>query len=562
MTPSLFEYLTLSLTEEQKEVAVSLKKEKNTEKETIHWLINKQWIKEETILQYYAEKYQLEMITEIDFNQIDSNVYRQFEYIYVKTHQILPLYIEDETVVAITWMPTSRHEELLKFIFEMPIRILFTSQLLFNQATIFCFDQKKTNTLSENKLIETYSSEASGDTIDLLDHHTDSQIANFVNQMINEAIEAHASDIHLESSASNSILRFRIDGNLQKKVLPSHLAVQQLIARIKVLAKLDIAQSRLPQDGSIKIQKGDRHIDLRISTIPCILGERVVIRILDKGNIALTLDELGMPETVKNNLKQLLSIPEGMILVTGPTGSGKTTTLYSALCDLKSTEKNIITIEDPVEYKIKGISQIHVDPKIDLTFSKGLRHILRQDPDVIMVGEIRDQETAEIAIRSSLTGHLVLSTLHTSDAPSTVLRLIDMGIEPFLIASSIKVIIAQRLARKLCPYCKYVEPIDIKLLHSLGMAHHQADFYNTKGCDKCHHTGFIGRCGLFEFMPIKNGIRAAILQQKDNFSIRQIAMEEGMETLEIHAQKLLLQGFIHLNEYITVTQGYSSELLI
>jgi general secretion pathway protein E len=331
-----------------------------------------------------------------------------------------------------------------------------------------------------------------------------------------------------------------------------------MLARIKVMAKLDIAEHRLPQDGRIKLQMGRREIDFRVSTVPVAGGERIVLRILDKGNVILGLDKLGMLPAVFEAFHQMISLPEGIVLVTGPTGSGKTTTLYSAICEMYNDTTNIMTIEDPVEYNLKGIAQIGVNPKIRLDFATGLRHILRQDPDIIMIGEIRDKETAEIAIQSSLTGHLVLSTLHTNDAPSSITRLVDMGIEPYLLSSTIVGVLAQRLVRRICPECKqsYV-PTD-RELESVGLHRHElteGKLYRGAGCASCYGSGYKGREGLYEMMTVNNAIKRQIVKSPDAVELRQIALGQGMVSLVNHGADLAKRGITTIAEVLCATRG-------
>jgi general secretion pathway protein E len=316
---------------------------------------------------------------------------------------------------------------------------------------------------------------------------------------------------------------------------------------------MDIAEHRLPQDGRIKLRHGGREIDFRVSTLPIVYGERIVLRILDKGNVLLGLDRMGLDEGALRDLRKLIQMPEGIVLVTGPTGSGKTTTLYSAIAEINDSETNIITVEDPVEYKIAGISQMNVNPRIELDFAKGLRHILRQDPDVIMIGEIRDRETAEIAIQASLTGHLVLSTLHTNDAPSALTRLADMGIEPYLLASSILGVVAQRLVRQICPFCKIAYSPSEKELSELGLSAH-GSFYKGTGCPHCFETGYKGRHAIYELMAVSGKIKQQVLKSQDAQELRRVALAEGMKTLFEQGVALVCSGITTSAELLRVTR--------
>lgn len=389
---------------------------------------------------------------------------------------------------------------------------------------------------------------------DMLDASSDSPVIRFLNMIFLEAVEQVASDIHFEPIETGLQVRYRIDGVLQLRHTPPREYQNQLITRLKVLAKLDIAEKRLPQDGRIKMSLGGRTIDFRVSTVPIVHGERIVLRILDKGNIVLGLDQIDMPEYVVTPFRKAIGSNQGIILVTGPTGSGKTTTLYSGLSELNSNDINIMTIEDPVEYKLPGIAQIGVNGKIHLSFSTGLRHILRQDPDVVMIGEIRDKETAEIAIQASLTGHLVLSTLHTNDAPSAITRLVDMGIEPYLLSSSILAVIAQRLVRKICTHCKTEYTPTEQELHDIGLEE-ISSLYKGEGCEACFHSGYQGRTGVYEFMPVSHGIKQSLLQSVDASSLEAQAKKEGMRTLREEGALLATQGITTSAEVLRVTKG-------
>jgi general secretion pathway protein E len=398
---------------------------------------------------------------------------------------------------------------------------------------------------------------------DLLDDtHQQAPIIKLLNLILTEAIQQGASDIHFEPYEDRLRVRYRIDGVLQNRHSPAQEFQTQLLTRIKVMAKLDIAEHRLPQDGRIKLKMGRREIDFRVSTVPVAGGERIVLRILDKGNVILGLDAIGMLPTVFEEFRRLISHPEGIVLVTGPTGSGKTTTLYSAICELYNEQTNIMTIEDPVEYNLKGIAQIGVRPKIKLTFAAGLRHILRQDPDIIMIGEIRDAETAEIAIQASLTGHLVLSTLHTNDAPSAITRLVDMGVEPYLLSSTIIGVLAQRLVRRICSDCKTPYQPSERELQSLGLdktSLEHGHLYQGKGCKACFETGYRGRHGIYEMMTVNNAIKRQIVKSPDAIELRRIALDTGMVSLLAHGSELARQGITSAAEVLRVTRGVEEE---
>jgi general secretion pathway protein E len=394
----------------------------------------------------------------------------------------------------------------------------------------------------------------------LKDLASEAPVIRLVNLLISRAIENRASDIHIEPFEKDLKVRYRIDGILHDVESPPKKLKAAVISRIKIMAKLNIAERRLPQDGRIKLKVLGKDVDLRVSTLPTLYGESVVMRILDKSNSNLyDIQRLGLPEDSLHEFESLISRPHGIFLVTGPTGSGKTTTLYSALSRINLPDKKIITIEDPIEYQMDGVNQIHVNSQIGLTFSAGLRHIVRQDPDVIMVGEIRDLETAEISIRAALTGHLVFSTLHTNDAPSAITRLIDMGAEDYLIASSLLGILAQRLVRVICPHCK-TEAFPVpEMLKEIGFQYgypkNKSDrFFEGRGCEQCNNTGFIGRVGIYELMLINDDIRKMTVGKADSNEIRKKALENGMRSLRDDGWLKVRQGITSISEVLRVTQ--------
>ena len=389
----------------------------------------------------------------------------------------------------------------------------------------------------------------------LKDLASEAPIIRLVNMLITRAITSRASDIHIEPFEDELKVRYRIDGVLHDiETTPKRLQAA-VVSRIKIMAKLNIAERRLPQDGRIRLKVGEQELDLRVSTIPVIYGESVVMRLLRKEGIVIDLNLLGFGPKTITTFHQLIDKPNGIILVTGPTGSGKTTTLYGALDKINSPDKKIITVEDPVEYQLKGINQIQVKTQIGLNFANTLRHIVRQDPDIIMIGEIRDLETAEIAIQSSLTGHLVFSTLHTNDAPSAITRLLDMGVENFLLSSTIRGILAQRLVRVICPACKKPDtaPADTEHLALFGIDSTTSLFRGT-GCEQCAQTGYYGRNGIFELLVVDDDIRRLILKNADSNDIRQTARQNGMKTLLEDGADKIKAGTTTLAEVLRVTQ--------
>jgi type II secretion system protein E len=388
----------------------------------------------------------------------------------------------------------------------------------------------------------------------------EASVIKFVNQVIWEAFKDRATDIHFEPAEDELRIRYRIDGILNQTPMPPQLKRYQaaLISRIKVMSGMNISEKRLPQDGRINVRIKGEEIDIRVSTVPTVYGESVSLRLLTRGKIFLGLEKLGFLPAEENALREIIVKPHGILLVTGPTGSGKSTSLYAFLSTINSVQKRIITIEEPVEYELKGINQIAVRSDIGLTFAMGLRHILRQDPNVIMVGEIRDLETAEIAIRAALTGHLVFSTLHTNDAPSAFTRLIDMGIEPFLVASSVEAVIAQRLVRTICPHCKVEQKVEKDYLRRIGFPEEEIDtakFWKGAGCEECRQLGYQGRMGIYELLILNEAIRPLILNRSAASTIAQRAMELGMRTLRSDGWKKVRAGKTTIEEVLRVTQS-------
>src|SRR6267378_3595883 len=398
-----------------------------------------------------------------------------------------------------------------------------------------------------------------GEDKEITESDQEASVIKFVNQVIWEAFKDRATDIHFEPAEDELRIRYRIDGILHQTPMPPQLKRYQaaIISRIKVMSGMNIAEKRLPQDGRINVRIKGEEIDIRVSTVPTVYGESVSLRLLTRGKIFLSLEKLGFAPAEENAIREVIVKPHGIFLVTGPTGSGKSTSLYAFLSTINSVQKRIITIEEPVEYELKGINQISVRSDIGLTFAMGLRHILRQDPNVIMVGEIRDLETAEIAIRAALTGHLVFSTLHTNDAPSAFTRLIDMGIEPFLVASSVEAVMAQRLVRTICPHCKTEQKVEKDYLRRIGFPPDEietAKFWHGVGCEACRQLGYQGRMGIYELLILNEGLRPLILNRAPASTIAQKAMEFGMRTLRTDGWNKVRAGQTTIEEVLRVTQ--------
>jgi general secretion pathway protein E/type IV pilus assembly protein PilB len=386
-------------------------------------------------------------------------------------------------------------------------------------------------------------------------------VVRLVNEILLEAIESRASDVHIESEQNGLRIRYRIDGVLHPQPVPPEISRFQaaIISRLKIMSRLNIAERRLPQDGRIQLKVAGREVDVRVSVIPMIHGEGIVMRLLDKGAMEFNLEKLGMEPDLYRTFQELIQLPHGIILVTGPTGSGKTTTLYSALLEIRSDDTKIITTEDPVEYQLQGINQIQVHPKIGLTFGNSLRSILRHDPDIVLVGEVRDLETAENAIQASLTGHLVFSTLHTNDAPGAFTRLTDMGVEPFLVSSTVEAVMAQRLLRTLCPACKQpYEPKREELPRDFPWDQWLAGgtpIYRSVGCRECRHVGYRGRVGLFELLVSTNRIRQLAHDRESTWAIKQAAIEQGMRTLREDGWVKVFTGRTTVDEVVRITKA-------
>ncbi len=511
-----------------------------------------------------AKQFGMEICMDLSAFHLTRDLYEHIPYSFAKSNIVIPIAAEGDSVTVAVADPISLEPlEEMRMMLGKEVKAVYCPRdvILTTLNEVYNQEEGAASQMLAGLKDKREDGKGEGDVevYDLLDRRRDqATIVKLINLILTEAIQQGASDIHFDPIEDGLKVRYRIDGVLQLRHSPASEYQQQLITRIKVMSKMDIAEHRLPQDGRIKLKMGPREIDFRVSTVPVVNGERIVLRILDKGNVILGLNRMGMLPDAFEEFKKLIKLPEGIILVTGPTGSGKTTTLYSAIGDVVSDEVNIMTIEDPVEYNLKGIAQIGVRPKINLTFAAGLRHILRQDPDVVMIGEIRDVETAEIAIQASLTGHLVMSTLHTNDAPSAITRLVDMGIEPFLLSSTIIGVMAQRLVRRICPSCKesYTpDELEIKKLGIIPKDLKNKKLYRGKGCRKCFDSGYRGRHGVYELMVIDNALQKQIVTSPDAIELRKIAIESGMLSLLKHGAELVKQGITTVSEVLRVTRG-------
>jgi general secretion pathway protein E len=526
-------------------------------------LVELGYLSEEELLNALARQFALPQLSLSSISLSPLPIRDRLSPKYLREHRVLPIEIKDGVLTVAMTDPTDPYTvDDLRMSTGYAVSICLAKEREILEAIDqFYGDGQATM----EKIVKGYQEEEGGlpgdghreDVDHLRDLASEAPVIQLVNLLITRAVEARASDIHVEPFEDRLRIRYRVDGVLLDHESPPKRLQAAVISRVKIMAKMNIAERRLPQDGRIRLQILGKDLDLRVSTIPTLYGESVVMRILDRSTLLLTLGELGFPDDVRLQFQRLIRKPHGMILVTGPTGSGKTTTLYTALSEINSADKKIITIEDPVEYQLRGVNQIHVKPKIGLTFANGLRSIVRQDPDVIMVGEIRDAETADIAIHSALTGHLVFSTLHTNDAPGAITRLLDMGIENYLVSSVLVAVLAQRLVRVICPECREPYQLDVAAVRKMGIKTEvggSLQVFRGKGCAACNFTGYHGRNGIYEFLTIGEEIQRLILEKADSNLIRQKALALGMKTLWEDGWRKVEQGVTTLEDLLRVTK--------
>ncbi len=535
----------------------------------IEGVLKSELVPEEALLEVVARLYRIPFWKTLPIGGIQPELFEQLPIQFLRRMAMVPLFVNADDsggentgsrwVIAVN--DPSRFQaldDLVSAIHVSEYQVVLSTRSEIMSAISMAYDLGQD---SAEALVQTLADPGSDDvesmaqTADLLDDTSDAPIIKLVNHIISQSIKATASDVHIEPYQNNFKVRYRVDGILYDLLTPPKWIQAALISRIKVMANLNIAEKRLPQDGRFDVRIGEQAIDVRVSSIPTAFGERVVLRLLNKTSSLFHLGDLGMSASPLSRLQQLIVKPNGIILVTGPTGSGKTTTLYAILSSINKPGINIITIEDPIEYQLEGISQIQVNPKIDLTFARGLRSIVRQDPDVILVGEIRDRETSEIAVQSALTGHLVFSTLHTNDSASAITRLVDIGVEPFLISSSLIAVMAQRLVRQLCHDCKTTYLPDRHIFDSLGIDAARFDgkpVFQSNGCEKCLDTGFRGRIGIFEIMVMSDRLQRLILQSSDANNIKQAAIAGGMIPLLEDGMEKVLRGITTIEEVLRV----------
>ncbi len=521
---------------------------------------------EEQLVDFLGKQYHLPSIILKNMDP-DAEVVKLIPLNVVQKYHAIPFERNGATLKVAMTDPTNIFAvDDLKFLTGYSIEVFVTSEDSLKWAIDHFYDQSASmdDALSsmEEELQGTVEVSAEGDDLgvgDLEKEADQAPVIKLVNLTLVDAIKKGASDIHVEPYEKFMRIRYRLDGMLYESMKPPLRLKNAIVSRLKIMAKLDIAERRLPQDGRIKLKiQGGKEVEFRVSIMPTLFGEKVVLRILDKSNLQLDMTKLGFEEEALSRFKEGIYKPWGMVLVTGPTGSGKTTTLYSALSELNKIDSNISTAEDPVEFNLPGVNQVQMHEEIGLTFATSLRSFLRQDPDIILVGEIRDFETAEIGIKAALTGHLVLSTLHTNDAPSTVNRLLNMGIEPFLVASSVNLIVAQRLSRKICPLCKTKDDVSKETLIQMGLDQEMAsriDCLTGKGCGTCGNTGFKGRIALYEVMPVTEEIRELILMGASSSEIKNQAISQGMKTLRQSGLTKVAEGVTSVAEILRTTMA-------
>lgn len=540
------------ITEEQLQEA--LEQQKQSRELIGQVLIKLGYVHERDVLEALGEQLGLPVVT-LTEHSVDPVALGQVPSEFAMRHQLIPLRSDDHTITVAMANPLDVQPlDDLRLVTGCEIKPAIASPSEIKRAIEQFYMEKMIQDISEQEADLT--ADEGPDIADLQRMATEALVIQLVNLIIHQAVQERASDIHIEPFERELKVRYRVDGVLREAQSPPKRLHPAIVSRVKILADMNIAERRLPQDGRIQLRVSGRRIDIRVSTIPTLYGESVVMRILDKSMGLLTLEELGMQAQALERFRRLISVPHGIILVTGPTGSGKSTSLYAALMEIFSVEKKIITIEDPVEYQLPGVNQIQVRPNIGLTFASGLRHIVRQDPDVIMVGEIRDPETADIAINAALTGHLVFSTLHTNDSAGAITRLLDMHVEPYLVASTLIGSIAQRLVRRVCTNCKTTTRVRPEYLREVGFPEETWDrkFAVGRGCDQCGHTGYKGRIGVFEMLVVDDEIRRMIVERASATVIKQYAVSKGMTTLLADGREKILQGISTVDEVLRVCQ--------
>ena len=555
------------LTSEQLDLALRLQQTRRPRIELGKILIEKGFITPVQLTRALAQQWDIPYMDSISPDRIQSELARKLPLDFLKRQQLLPITNEQGRFAVALADPLNvgAFDAVLNLLNQHGERVLCPAGEI-EQAISRCYYHQTNLASSQKDKLDTSGKKAKADPgitnqskqEDLLNIAHQAPIVKQVNTILFQAVNHRASDIHIEPYEDEVKVRFRVDGVLHDVFTPAKDHVAALISRLKIMANLNIAERRLPQDGQSRIKIGDKELDVRVSIIPTSGGERVVLRLLDRAGPGLSMEQIGFQPDIKEQFKSLINSPHGIILLTGPTGSGKTTTLYCVINELNTHERNILTVEDPIEYQLPGVGQMQVKPKINLNFANCLRHILRQDPDVIMIGEIRDVETAEIAIHASLTGHLVLSTLHTNDSASAITRLIDMDIEPYLISSSLIAVMAQRLLRVICPHCKTACKIEHNLTN-LPDSHTETlmanQYYTGSGCPQCLDTGYFGRTGIFELLTVDDEIKELIVKQAPAYIIKEAALKKGMRSLRDDGLRQAKKGVTTIEEILRITQA-------
>lgn len=529
-------------------------------------LLKKGLLHENDLLSCISEQYEIPTAIKLEVHNVQ-DIVNLIPLKFVQKYRIVPYNCQDGVIKVAIQDPTQLHPideiRLMLASYKVELYLALESEIL--KIIHNVYEQREESKAGANVGFEEGLEflDDLDDLRDSMDLANEAPIIKMVNMILSNAVSDRASDIHIEPQEKELWVRYRVDGVLHKVLSPPKAIQNGILSRIKIMANMNIAENRLPQDGKIKIRFGGNDIDIRVSSLPTQFGERLVMRLLNKSEYNFNIDNIGFDPDILADFKKLIDEPNGIILITGPTGSGKTTTLYASLQKINDESRNIITVEDPVEYQMNGISQVHARPKIGLSFAEGLRSILRQDPDVIMVGEIRDAETARVAIQSALTGHLVFSTLHTNDAPSSVSRLLDMGIESYLITATVRGVMAQRLMRVLCPHCKkkvkassaHLKEIQKFMTTKSAKSVKKEDvhIYEAGGCKECMNSGYRGRTGIYEFMQIDEGLRSLILKNPSVDDIRNQAVKNGMKTLRAAAIQKVLEGVTTMGEALRIT---------
>lgn len=525
-------------------------------------LINLGYLTEDSLVEFLSKQYGVPSVT-LSTQDIDPSIIKFIPYEVATKYQIFPISKNGASLKLAMTDPSNVFAiDDVKFMTGYDVQPLVSSESAIKEAISKFYEQSdlqgamKGIDLDNDNLDLIQDKDDDVDMNDLKSAGDDAPVVKLVNLILSEAIVRGASDIHLEPYEKTFRIRYRVDGALYDIMQPPIRLKAALASRLKIMAELDIAERRLPQDGRIKLKVKERSVDLRVSTLPTLFGEKIVMRILDKSNLNLDLTKLGFEEKALKDFDKAIHSPFGMVLVTGPTGSGKTTTLYSAMSTINKVDVNIMTAEDPVEYNLLGINQVYVREDIGLTFASALRSFLRQDPDIVMVGEIRDFETAEIAVKAALTGHLVLSTLHTNDAPSTISRLLNMGVEPFLVSASVVLILAQRLCRKICEQCKEEEKVPEDALMDIGFSQDEVGTFKLlkgKGCQTCGGTGYKGRIALYEVMPVSEELKEMIVKGATATELKRAAIKSGMKSLRMSGLTKIKAGVTSIEEVLKVS---------